>query len=737
MRSEIDSLTAAVEEIDVPERQRGSGRQDRRQPNKQGDSPLRARDSATQPPGRARLPGRGGIHQLQQSLGNFAVGRLLTTRVQRQGPLGGRRRPSLLDEGTQLTLDPEIEAQMRAITAMRSALSPEALRPILLQIPDDFVQPPGPLDSPPTPAAPPLVPRGAGPSEPRAASGGDVLRAVMAIPAVDTAITNLQSRAVERVQRDWGALGTGGKVAVVSSLAVIGGGALAGAMTDPDARAFGLSQLNGRVIQVPGVGGLGVELNTQGDNVMVGLHLDIGRYLPESLGFGPGSANAIGAPPMSRQVAEGESLSEEDEAGGDRPEPVPPLHINRQPPAAEATAPTWRPPFEAPAVTSREDAREAVLWACYVPLHNLSFGLERADLEEPEEMQLARDEASSWAQALQGEGSITAYEAEQLTSFGGEVRRIHDANLGRLKSVVRQPLERIGNQSPPDTTVQEGELAEQLHFAFIDADTDKIGAIRDALDAVKEYADKVNDVLTWASRGASMVASADTLSSLERASGGASAVSDALEKVTAVAQAARAISTLSGLGNQAVGPAQNSIRQFEAGIELIDVGFTFFKAVPVLGQLWSSYYLPITRECIRLLGIIARHEDVQARQYASLEAFWQRRSGQRDRDQAPLIPSYLLDYFRGGQPVLDYMYGIMHDREPRPSPPVRSFFLEHRELFNAGRETRGGLESESTSDWYDPTTWGDERLSTDLTPWVQRNRGRVWAMLYGDLDPNQ
>jgi hypothetical protein len=48
---------------------------------------------------------------------------------------------------------------------------------------------------------------------------------------------------------------------------------------------------------VPGVGGLGVELNTQGDNVMVGLHLDIGRYLPESLGFGAGSPSAIGGPP--------------------------------------------------------------------------------------------------------------------------------------------------------------------------------------------------------------------------------------------------------------------------------------------------------------------------------------------------------------------------------------------------------------------------------------------------------
>ncbi len=123
----------------------------------------------------------------------------------------------------------------------------------------------------------------------------------MAVPAIDTAITSLQTQALDRVRRDWRNLGTGGQAVVVTSLALIGGGALTGAMTDPAARNFALSQLNGRVIPVPGVGGLGVELNTEGDNVMVGLHLDIGRYLPESLGFGPGSASAIGPPPGGRE----------------------------------------------------------------------------------------------------------------------------------------------------------------------------------------------------------------------------------------------------------------------------------------------------------------------------------------------------------------------------------------------------------------------------------------------------
>jgi hypothetical protein len=103
---------------------------------------------------------------------------------------------------------------------------------------------------------------------------------------------------------------------------------------------------------------------------------------------------------------------------------------------------------------------------------------------------------------------------------------------------------------------------------------------------------------------------------------------------------------------------------------------------------------------------------------------------------APTIPDFDLQYFPGGQSMLDYMWAIMHDGDPVPVGTVRDYFLTHRSLFNTGRESGGALETESTSHWYNPWTWGDERMSTDLTPWVQQNRDRVWAMLYGDLPHN-
>jgi outer membrane protein OmpA-like peptidoglycan-associated protein len=77
-------------------------------------------------------------------------------------------------------------------------------------------------------------------------------------------------------------------------------------MTDPDARKFLIGQLNGRVLPVPGVDWLHLEVNTGGDNLMLGLHVDVGRLLPPILGFGPGSPSAIGGPPQPEPFVPGQ-----------------------------------------------------------------------------------------------------------------------------------------------------------------------------------------------------------------------------------------------------------------------------------------------------------------------------------------------------------------------------------------------------------------------------------------------
>jgi hypothetical protein len=67
-----------------------------------------------------------------------------------------------------------------------------------------------------------------------------------------------------------------------------------------------LSQLNGRVLPVPGLNWLSLEINTGGNNLMLGGHVDIGSLLPPSLGFGPSSAQPIGGPPAPQPFVPGQ-----------------------------------------------------------------------------------------------------------------------------------------------------------------------------------------------------------------------------------------------------------------------------------------------------------------------------------------------------------------------------------------------------------------------------------------------
>lgn len=202
-------------------------------------------------------------------------------------------------------MDPEI--QQMALNYMLRRLDPSHIRSTLTEIgPQSAGEGADVLSNMPQPEAPqPIVPRGAGPERPRAGSAGDVGSALSRVPAVDSAITNLRTAATAQLTRDWRRLGTGERVGLVSAGVVIGGGALAGLMSNDEGRNWALGLLDGRVIPVPYVDGLFVEMNTAGSNLMFGLHLDVGRVLPSSWGFGPTTPSAIGAPPTPQPFVPG------------------------------------------------------------------------------------------------------------------------------------------------------------------------------------------------------------------------------------------------------------------------------------------------------------------------------------------------------------------------------------------------------------------------------------------------
>jgi hypothetical protein len=201
--------------------------------------------------------------------------------LQRQGDLtlsmpgigAPRREYSLFPPGQEphLHLDPWIQAY--------SLLDPDMIHRVLLNLDLGSMAAPSPsgLQFPSTPPATqsPIIPRGAGPETPRAASAGDVLGALAAVPAVRTEINRLRDTASDQLRRDWRSLSTGDKVVAIGATALVAGGALAGILSNNSSRQFALQQIQGRNIPIPMVPGLSLQVNPIGPNQSVMLNLDL------------------------------------------------------------------------------------------------------------------------------------------------------------------------------------------------------------------------------------------------------------------------------------------------------------------------------------------------------------------------------------------------------------------------------------------------------------------------------
>src|SRR5262249_17667583 len=128
----------------------------------------------------------------------------------------------------QLQLDPQVRAMIDQHLSqqldpgnVRTALANLQLGPL----PTGQTTGPNPFAGPSVPPPGPLVPAGAGPATPRAAGVGDIMGALLAVPAIDQKVTQLGSQVRDQFTRNLSRLSAGEKVATVSTVAIIGLGA--------------------------------------------------------------------------------------------------------------------------------------------------------------------------------------------------------------------------------------------------------------------------------------------------------------------------------------------------------------------------------------------------------------------------------------------------------------------------------------------------------------------------------
>ena len=325
-------------------------------------------------------------------------------------------------------------------------------------------------------------------------------------------------------------------------------------------------------------------------------------------------------------------------------------------------------------------------------------------------------------------GPLTPLQVGDLTIVGGFAEAAHRQLMETFTSRLAEAFSWF---QPRDTSDEEAELAEKLHFAFIEGEGERrISEIAETIGKLKEYTEKAKSVCEWAGRAQVIVRQAARFEQLAHVAGEAS---EQAGRVQSMLNLADSISVFAGRSGSRPGDVQNSISRFRAGLRVIDftVG-TIGSKVPLFGQLWSNYYLPVTEAILNQIQSIARYTDTEVRQLAELD--WTSQGGRGN--QPPVIERGDLSRFPGGQPVMDFMWRLMHDQEPEMTRSVEDFFIGFREQFGAGLGEREQIEVESHSHWYNPFSWGARPTAPQLTGWLSRNRDRVWMQLYGALPHN-
>jgi hypothetical protein len=175
-----------------------------------------------------------------------------------------------------LHVDPSLQAQ--AMEALIQRLEPEFILQSLLEL-----EPPSVFGRPPEtpfqndPAAPPLVPPGAGPDTPRPGELKDLLRAIMAVPAVRDSLQALCEETIASVRNAT----RGERIGIITYAAPIA----LGALVFPPSRELLLQQLAGKRLKSRRLPMLSVQIDLAGRDKGFMFFLDVGALLPPELGF--------------------------------------------------------------------------------------------------------------------------------------------------------------------------------------------------------------------------------------------------------------------------------------------------------------------------------------------------------------------------------------------------------------------------------------------------------------------
>jgi hypothetical protein len=384
----------------------------------------------------------------------------------------------------------------------------------------------------------------------------------------------------------------------------------------------------------------------------------------------------------------------------------------------------WKPPFDLPETSKKAEAAIRLLMMSQ-QLDDLKESMGDLDQSQIED---ANKGIKALLEPMKSEGALTRDDVNQLEIASGFAKIAADSGRQAISEIISAALAQMSFADTSDMDKLQENLDEEMRKAFLQGtDTSRISQIKSAIGAIKEYKGHADKVAGWAKDANSVLKSAKLKEFLETFGKRSKQLDTGLKYVGKVLDAAKFIDGL--LGDQGPGQSSNDIAKFETSIKGIDVVMGFASAIPGLGQLWTYYYKPLTEACIKHLKYILRLQDEQKRDLTMAGWVTDEKKG-RGPGNVPIIPPPLMSAFPGGQSVLNYMYLLINSGEATMTPEVETFFITHKDLFNAGAEKKDEIDTHKEWWIFGKTT------SPNLISWITRNANTVWAMLYGNMQKN-
>jgi hypothetical protein len=325
---------------------------------------------------------------------------------------------------------------------------------------------------------------------------------------------------------------------------------------------------------------------------------------------------------------------------------------------------------------------------------------------------------------IDGEGPIPADEASQLNSLSLLYTGFRNNSRNALLSILKAGLGGLFN--PPNLDEANAAVGEAMHGIFMKPNEDKLEAIAKVAEQVKGIGDKAKWVADKATGIASELETAEKFheiaEKIEKFNG---TIEELINIKNIATDMLNVVGGLDGRGSESILGAGD---QLSAGIDLVGLlAKPFMKDVPLFGDYWNKYLVPMTKKCIEMLNKLESQVDQINREQLDNMINWvPAPNGWRPVGPPPELPGGIYATIQGGRPVFEYLYAAMQGAAPAMGADVEKVLLAHKESL----EKLAGSEMEMEERTWNPLTWFG-RKPKDLAGWVAANIRTVWMAFYG------